>query len=131
MPVKITVDISGIKSKISPSALAKGKLATANQMLLDMDRFVPYRKGDLRLSGRALSDRVTYNTPYARLRFYGKVRKGFFSEKQRRFFFANKEKLLAQKPLPGTGPRWDMKAKALYADRWAKTMMRGMGINGK
>ena len=97
-------------------------------MLMDMERFVPKRRGDLRSSGHVRQDSIVYATPYARLLYYGKTRKGFFSEKQRKFFFANKEKLLSQKPTPGTGPRWDKKASALYAKNWAEVGAKAMGV---
>ena len=114
----VKIDLKGVEKKVSPQNLAKGRLAVANQMLLDMDRFVPKRKGILRASGHVRQDAVDY----------GKKRKGFFSEKQRKFFFANKEKLLSQKPTPGTGPRWDKKASALYAKNWAEVGAKAMGV---
>ena len=126
--VTVDIDLKGLNQKVSPQAFARGQLALTNQMLLDMERFVPKRKGELRASGSARKDAVVYRAVYARLRFYGKIRKGFFSDKQRRFFFANKERLLAQKPAPGTGPRWDKKASAIYMRRWEQVALKGMGI---
>ncbi|MGT2800829.1 minor capsid protein [Streptococcus marmotae] len=127
--VKVHVDVKGIEQKVSSEALAKGKLAIANQMLLDMERFVPKRRGDLRTSGHVRKDSVVYNVPYARIIYYGRKRKGFFSEKQRRFFFANKDKLLNQPKTPGTGPRWDKKAIPLYSEKWAEVGLRAMGVS--
>lgn len=124
----VKIDLKGVEKKVSPANFAKGQLAIANQMLLDMERFVPKRKGILRSSGHVRQDAVVYATPYARLLYYGKKRKGFFSEKQRKFFFANKEKLLSQKPTPGTGPRWDKKASTLYAKNWAEVGAKAMGV---
>lgn len=126
--VSVKIDLNGVKKKVSPENFAKGKLAIANQMLLDMDPYVPKRKGELRSSGHVRQDSIIYETPYARLRYYGKKRKGFFSEKQRKFFFANKEKLLSQKPKPGTGPRWDKKAAALHSKNWADVGLKAMGL---
>ncbi|HEW3869600.1 TPA: capsid protein [Streptococcus pneumoniae] len=124
----VKIDLKGVEKKVSPANFAKGKLAIANQMLLDMEPYVPKRKGILRSSGHVRQDSIIYATPYARLLYYGKKRKGFFSEKQRKFFFANKEKLLSQKPTPGTGPRWDKKASALYAKNWAEVGAKAMGV---
>lgn len=124
----VKIDLKGVEKKMSPENFAKGKLAIANQMLLDMDPYVPKRKGELRSSGHVRQDSIIYETPYARLRYYGKKRKGFFSEKQRKFFFANKEKLLSQKPTPGTGPRWDKKAAALHSKNWADVGLKAMGL---
>nr|DAN82631.1 MAG TPA: Minor capsid protein [Caudoviricetes sp.] len=124
----VKIDLKGVEKKVSPENFAKGKLAIANQMLLDMEPYVPKRKGELRSSGHVRQDSIIYETPYARLRYYGKKRKGFFSEKQRKFFFANKEKLLSQKPKPGTGPRWDKKAAALHSKNWADVGLKAMGV---
>ena len=124
----VKIDLKGVEKKVSPENFAKGKLAIANQMLLDMGPYVPKRKGELRSSGHVRQDSIIYETPYARLRYYGKKRKGFFSEKQRKFFFANKEKLLSQKPKPGTGPRWDKKAAALHSKNWADVGLKAMGL---
>ena len=126
--VSVKIDLKGVEKKVSPENFAKGKLAIANQMLLDMEPYVPKRKGELRSSGHVRQDSIIYETPYARLRYYGKKRKGFFSEKQRKFFFANKEKLLSQKPKPGTGPRWDKKAAALHSKNWADVGLKAMGL---
>ena len=124
----VKIDLKGIEKKMSPENFAKGKLAIANQMLLDMDPYVPKRKGILRASGHVRQDAVIYVAPYARLLYYGKKRKGFFSGKQRKFFFANKDKLLSQKPTPGTGPRWDKKAAALHSKKWAEDGAKAMGV---
>lgn len=126
--VNVKIDLSGIEKKVSPENFAKGQFAIANQAMLDMKRFVPKRKGELRASGHVRQGSIIYETPYARLRYYGKKRKGFFSEKQRRFFFANKDKLLSQKPTPGTGPRWDKKAAALHSKKWGDVGLKAMGL---
>jgi hypothetical protein len=124
----VKIDLKGVEKKVSLENFEKGKLAIANQMLLDMDPFVPKRKGILRASGHVRQDAVIYVAPYARLLYYGKKRKGFFSEKQRKFFFANKDKLLSQKPTPGTGPRWDKKAAALHSKKWGDVGLKAMGL---
>lgn len=126
--VSIKIDLKGIEKKVSPENFAKGKLAIANQAMLDMEQFVPKRKGELRSSGHVRQDSIIYATPYARIVYYSRKRKGFFSDKQRKFFFANKKRLLSQKPTLGTGPRWDKKASALYAKNWAEVGAKAMGV---
>lgn len=128
LEVSVKIDLKGVDRKVGPEAFARGQLALVNQMLLDMNPFVPVRTQALRNSGHARKDSVVYNMPYARLRYLGKIRKGFFSDRQRRFFFANKERLLAHKPKPGTGPRWDKKASALYMKKWEEVSLKGMGV---
>ena len=58
--VSVKIDLKGIENKVSPTALAKGKLAIANQMLTDMSPFVPRKSGDLSGSGQATKDGVRY-----------------------------------------------------------------------
>lgn len=114
--VSVKVDIKGIEKKVSAASLAKGKLAIANQMLLDMDSFVPLKGGDLRGSGHVQRDSVVYNTPYARAQFYGS------SYNKRSSFTFNRY------TTPGTGKRWDKKATALHAKDWGKVGLKAMGV---
>lgn len=61
--VSVKIDLKGIEKKLSPEAIARGKLAIANQMMMDMERFVPKQKGYLRASGHVNKDSVVYATP--------------------------------------------------------------------
>lgn len=115
--VKVSFNLNGIERKVSPQALAKGKLAIANQMLLDMDQFVPRKGGDLRGSGSVQRDRITYSKPYARAQYYGSSYNKNRSFKFRRY------------STPGTGPRWDKKASAIHAKDWSKAGLRAMGVH--
>lgn len=126
--VAVKVDLKGLEKKVSPQNFKRGQMAMANQMLMDMNKYVPERSGALRASGHAAQDRVIWSTVYARIVFYGRRRKGFFSDRQRRYFFANKERLLAQKPRAGTGPRWDKKATPKHSKEWARVALKGMGL---
>lgn len=128
LDVKMKIDLKGLEKKLSPQSFARGQLAMINQMLMDMNKYVPARSEQLRGSGHASKDSVIWSVPYARLRFYGKKQKGFFSDKQRRFFFANKEKLLQHKKRPGTGPRWDKKAASIHMKQWEQAALKGMGL---
>ena len=101
--VTIKVDLKGLEKKCSPEAVRRGQVAMSNQMLMDMNKYIPVQSGHLRGSGHSNVDTLVWSTPYARIRFYNRKLKLFFSEKQRKFFFANKDRLLAHKPKPGTG----------------------------
>lgn len=127
--VSVKIDLKGLEKKVSLQAFAKGQLAMTNQMLLDMNKYVPVRTNNLRNIGHANKDSVIWSAPYARIQFYGKKRKGFFSDKQRRFFFANKEKLLKHKKKPGTGPRWDKKAIPKHSKQWGEVALKAMGVS--
>ena len=114
--VSVKVDLKGIEKKVSPTALAKGKLAISSQMLTDMSSFVPRKSGDLSGSGQATRNGVKYPGPYARAQFYGSS-----YNKVRTFVFK-------KYTTPGTGKRWDLKASALYLDDWKKTGLKAMGV---
>lgn len=127
--VTIKIDLKKLEKKVSPQNFQRGQIAMTNQMLMDMNKYVPIQSSELRDRSRALKDRIIWGVPYARLRFYGKKHKGFFSDRQRRFFFANKERLLKHKPRAGTGPRWDKKAIPKHEKEWGKVALKGMGIS--
>ncbi|MGF0112981.1 minor capsid protein, partial [Streptococcus sp. SGI.013] len=99
--VSVKIDLKGIEKKVSSSALAKGKLAIANQMMIDMQPFIPRKSGELSGRGQATRDGVRYPGPYARAQFYGSS-----YNKHRSFTFS-------RYTTPGTGKRWDLKASAL------------------
>lgn len=114
--VSVKVDLKGIEKKVSPTALAKGKLAIASQMKKDMARFIPRKSGDLSGSGQATKDGVKYPGPYARAQFYGSS-----YNKHRSFTFK-------RYTTPGTGKRWDLKASAIHVKDWGKVGLRAMGV---
>ena len=126
--VTIKVDLQGLEKKCSLEAVRRGQIAMSNQMLMDMNKYTPVQSGHLRGSRHSNVDTLVWSTPYARIRFYNRRLKLFFSEKQRKFFFANKDRLLAHKPKPGTGGRWDKKAAAKHSKQWGQVALRAMGV---
>lgn len=106
---RISVDLGGVRRKLSKQAQQRGQYAMANQALADMNPFVPKREGFLRMTGHVESsgDYVVYNQPYAAKMFY---------------------MMMYNYTTPGTGPRWDNKAKALFMSDWIKAYMKGAGI---
>lgn len=108
--VQIKIDLDGVKKKLSPQAQQRGQYALANQALADMDQFVPKKDGILRMSATIDNDggAINYNTPYARRLFY---------------------MYMYNYTTPGTGPRWDNKAKGLFMSEWIKAYTKGAGWN--
>lgn len=105
----VKVEVGGIRKKISPEAMKRGRYELANQAMGDMHRFVPKKNNILRQSGHIKSDgsAILYETKYAKRQFY-----------------LNGKKYTT----PGTGPRWDLKAKSLYMPSWEKAYLKGAGI---
>lgn len=85
--------------------------AVLNQMMIDMDQFVPYLSGALSQSVVMNLDAtmLIYSIPYAKRQFYGVGITNYTTAVHR----------LA-------GKRWDLKAKAQYGDAWAQVAQRAI-----
>lgn len=116
MGITIKVDLSGANKKVSGANVKKAEYAIANQAMLDMEQFVPYRDGGLRGSGHVSGNKIIYDTVYARAQFYGSA-----YNKYRSFTFS-------KYTTAGTGKRWDLKATAMYGSRWAEKGKEAMGL---
>lgn len=105
----VTVNLSGVRGKLSKQAFERGRYAFGNQALADMNPFVPKKDNNLRQSGHLSHDgsKILYEMPYARKQFYVPARK--YST-------------------PGTGPRWDKKARALNLPAWKRAFLKGAGL---
>lgn len=110
----IDVDFTGIMNKLSDSNIKKGRYAMANQAWSDMNNYVPMKNGDLRTASSVSSDgsEIHYNLKYARAHFYGGTDKITFRKYT----------------TPGTGKRWDLKAKGLHMNAWKKAFVKGAGL---
>ena len=119
MGINVTIDLSGATKKVSQASERKARLEIADQILSDMEPYVPLLNDPLRTSGHVEGDgsRIVYNTPYARAQFYG----GAYN-KYRSFSFG-------KYTTPGTGKRWDLKASANHGNKWAEIGLRAMGFN--
>lgn len=105
---KVSINIGGARSKMSAARVTSGRRAMANQAMGDMNPFVPMAEGILRQTATIDLDGsgVNYNTPYARKFFY---------------------MMMYNYTTPGTGPRWDNKAKAIFISDWERAFMKGAG----
>ncbi len=108
MAVSVSIDLKGVKKKFNPESMKRGRYALANQALADMNQFVPMDEGILRQTATIHIDgsAIYYNTPYAKRLFYMRMR---------------------NYTTPGTGPRWDMKARRMFASDWANAVKKGAG----
>lgn len=108
---KVSINLDGVRSKLSKGAVKRGQYALANQALADMNNYVPALDHHLRNSATIDVDgsAVSWNTPYARAQFYGN--NGIVS-------FHNYT-------TPGTGKRWDLKAKGIHMKDWERAFAKG------
>lgn len=112
MSVKVTVELDGVKRKLSQENFKRGQYALANQAMSDMNQFVPRKEGVLRTTAHVVGGSIVYQTPYAKAQFYGSNGKATFSKYS----------------TPGTGKRWDLKAKSMFMDSWKKAFKGGAGL---
>lgn len=105
---RVNIDLSGVMNRLSPEAVRRGQYAVANQAMADMNQFVPMDEGNLRTAVAIDADgiNITYNMPYAGELFY--MYKHNYTT-------------------PGTGPRWDLKAKSMFMSDWINAFTRGAG----
>ncbi|MDU2477044.1 MAG: minor capsid protein [Enterococcus faecalis] len=98
----IKVNLSGVRTKVSPEAMRRGRYALGNQAMAR-------KNNSLRQSAHLSSEgeKIIYGTKYAKRQFY-----------------LNGKKYTT----PGTGPRWDLKAKGAYMNSWERAFLKGAGI---
>lgn len=106
--VQVSINLSGARKKLSTQALQSGQRALANQAAADMNQFVPMDEGILRMAMSINTDgsAINYHMPYAANLFY-----------MYKYNYTT----------PGTGPRWDLKAKPIFMTDWINVFARGAG----
>lgn len=108
MGVRITTNVPFMRKMLSDASLERARYVLANQAMSDMDKFVPLKSSALVNSAHLDANyNIVYTTPYAKAQFYGKI---------------NGYPIKNYTQTPGRYPtkRWDLRAKALYGDAWAK-----------
>lgn len=141
--VQVSVDINGgfddVLDKISPANIEKGLFYMIDaQALPDMNNYVPLDGGELRMSGHREGESLVWDTPYAGVQYAGTAGKPpgvWYSDKQRKWFFANffdddGNYIPPEKgyTTPGTGPEWDAVAYAAHGDAWMNSFLEGAGL---
>lgn len=105
----VKIDFEGIHKKFSVQNKDRGRRALSNQMLADMNPYVPKKEGFLRTATSISLDgsEIYYHMNYASKQF--NIRHRNYTE-------------------PNTGPRWDLKAKGLHMRDWEKAYVRGADL---
>lgn len=106
MTVNVDIDLKNIPVRLD-NMTEQGQYALANQVHSDMNNYVPMLTGDLRNQSNVALDNksIIYNAPYARRRFYEPA---------------------INYTTPGTGARWDLKAKSIHGSLWVKITKAAM-----
>lgn len=115
--------------KMKPAGVIKARLGIqkggpvhkffTNTCYKHMDKYVPYREGNLRSIVDVATDTITYESPYARYMYYGKKmvmdngKSAYYSPDYGFWSEPGGQKHLTDEDLvyhtPGTGPYWDKK----------------------
>jgi hypothetical protein len=104
--VNVTAQLGGINAKVK-KMVKLGQFALANQVHADSNMYAPMLSTDLRNQSNISADnkQIVYNTPYARRQYYNQ--------------FINYT-------TPGTGPKWDQKAKSIHKNDWLRITEEAM-----
>ena len=117
---KVDVNLN-LDRRFSDANVNKARYVMANQIMADMDQFVPYKVGTLSQSVHINADgsQITYTTPYARAQFYGIVN-------------GSPVRNYTRTEHPRASKRWDLRAKSLYSQQWADMAKKSLmgGTNG-
>ena len=121
MSVNVRIIGNSLEKMFNDNAFSKATEDLANQMMADMDPFVPYSgKMHAHLANTVHADgnkrTIVYNTPYAKAQFYGMVNGHPITN------YTTAIHDQATK-------RWDLKAQSLYGDNWLKIV--GQSFKGK
>lgn len=106
MRISVKKDLKGVKVK-TDRMTKLGQYALVNQVHADSNQYAPMLSGDLRNQSSITMNAksIIYNVPYARKQYYN---------------------FGAKFTTPGTGPKWDSKAKAIHGKSWERITKKAM-----
>ena len=75
MGIKVKIDVGKLNSKFSQQSLQKAQRLALNDAFQAMDKWVPYKEGNLSTQASMSLDgkSIVYTMPYAKAQFYGVV----------------------------------------------------------
>lgn len=105
--IRINRNLRGVEARLN-QMVERGQHALVNQVYADANLYAPMKSSDLRNQSQIASDEksIVWNSPYARRQYYNQM---------------------VNYSTPGTGPKWDQKAKSIHLESWkrvAKAAMR-------
>lgn len=104
--IRINRNLTGVQVRAN-QMIERGQHALVNQVYADTNLYVPMKSTDLRTQSQIASDEksIVWNTPYARRQYYNQM---------------------VNYTTPGTGPKWDEKAKSIHKESWARVAKAAM-----
>lgn len=120
MTLHVKVAAGGYQQKVSSRNLDRALFTmVSGQVHPDMNLYVPKRQNHLRDKSFVRGNKVTYMMPYAKAQF-----RGFIVTR------SGKVVRIRNYSTPGTGRRWDLRAKANHMAAWRKAFIEGGCFNG-
>ncbi|EME7185791.1 capsid protein [Enterococcus faecium] len=110
----IKVEKNGINRKLSVMNIQKATFFMTNQMHMDMNLYAPKRQGHLHSDSYARENHIVYTVPYAKAQFRGLI-----------VTKSGKIARIKNYTTPGTGRRWDLRAKSKHINAWRKAFVEG------
>lgn len=107
----IEIDLDGVFEKLSDGNIKRGQYNMAQRMHSTMnENFVPMRDGNLRALSNVSPDgkSINWNSVYARRHYYAPGTWDYTT--------------------PGTGPKWDEKAKGVFMSDWIEAFKEGADL---
>lgn len=104
--LRVNRNLTGVQVRVN-QMIERGQHALVNQVYADTNQYAPMRSSDLRNQSQIGSDgkSITWNAPYARRHYYNQM---------------------VNYTTPGTGPKWDEKAKSIHGDSWVRVVEAAM-----
>lgn len=104
--IRVSQNLTGVEARLS-QMVERGQHAFINQVYADANLYAPVLSSDLRNQSQITNGgkSITWNTPYARKQYYNVG--AIFTE-------------------PGTGPKWDEKAKSIHLESWKRVAKAAM-----
>lgn len=115
MAVKVSYSGQQVDQMLCRKNMDRVNYLLANQVMADMDQFVPYKGGTLSKSAHIAANgkTIVYNTPYSKTQFYGFVTRWKTGQQSRIYNYTTTVH-------PQASRRWDLRAKSLYTHNWEK-----------
>ena len=107
----IQIDLKKVYDKLSNDNIQRGQFNMAQRMHATMnENFVPMRDGNLRALSNVSPDgkSINWNSVYARRHYYAPGTWDYTT--------------------PGTGPKWDEKAKGVFMSDWIEAFKKGADL---
>lgn len=121
MGIKVSTNLSALNNIKNAAESVRVVSPVLNQMESDMQKFVPFRQGNLTRDSyvNVQNRQIVYKMPYAKAQFYGVVGGKYPIENY------------TTTTHPQAGKRWDLRGKAEFGGDWSKVLGNSLAKEAK